>query len=100
MYSSRTEGAALIQDAVLTGKSQKDILNCKFTLICFVFYLFIGFCLHLFEIWYRQQLLQSGKEFTDQSFQCCVEVRAILHWKHILSDENRQNEQESSASGE
>lgn len=87
MYSSRTEGAALIQDAVFTGESQKDILNCKFTLIHFVFYVFVGFCLHLFEIWYRQQLLQSGKEFTDQSFQRCVEVRAILHRKHILSDE-------------
>lgn len=42
--------------------------------------------LYLFEIWNRQQLLQSGEEFTNQSLQCGVEVRPVLHWKHILSD--------------
>lgn len=42
--------------------------------------------LYLFEIWYWKQLLESGEKFRHQSFKCCVEVRAILHRKDILSD--------------
>lgn len=42
--------------------------------------------MYLFKIWYWKQLLQSGKELRHQSFQCCVEVGTILHWKDILSD--------------
>lgn len=44
--------------------------------------------MYLFEIWNGQQLLQSGEEFTNQCFQCCVEVRAILHREHILLDKH------------
>lgn len=49
--------------------------------------------LYLFEIWYWKQLLQSGEEFRHQSFKCCVEVRAILHRKDILSDYKKKNRQ-------
>ena len=42
--------------------------------------------MYLFEVWYWQQLLQSGEELADQSLQCCIKVRAILHRKHILPE--------------
>lgn len=93
MYSSRTEGAAPIQDAVYARESQKDILSLTLILIAFMFlqsfpYLSKVPFLDLFEIWNGQQLLQSGEELTNQSLKCCVEVGAVLYRKHILSDGN------------
>ena len=43
------------------------------------------YSVYLFEVWYWQQLLQSGEEHTEHSLQCCIKVSSILHRKHILS---------------
>lgn len=45
--------------------------------------------MYQFKIWNWKKLLQSGEELGHQSLQCCVEVRAILHWKDILSHHKR-----------
>lgn len=44
----------------------------------------LTFPLHLFKVWYKQQLFQSGEEIRKHIFQSSVEVRPIGHRKHIL----------------
>lgn len=41
--------------------------------------------LYLFKVWNKQHRVQSGEELTNHSLQRFVEIRPVLHRKHILS---------------
>lgn len=61
IYSSRTEGAALIQDAVCETQAQK-----KAHLKALLYFIILKrSSLYLFEIWYWQQLLESCEKLTN-----------------------------------
>lgn len=44
--------------------------------------------LDLFEVWYRQKLLQSGEKKSNKDLQCFVKVRTVLDWKYFLKYKN------------
>lgn len=44
--------------------------------------------LDLFEVWYRQKLLQSGEKKANKDLQCFVKIRTVLNWKYLLKYKN------------
>ncbi|KAG9331993.1 hypothetical protein JZ751_016269, partial [Albula glossodonta] len=51
--------------------------------------------LYLFEVWYRQQLLQSGEELPQDNLQSCVSFGLNLHWRRHLREEGKKRQPHS-----